>query len=200
MKINMVDRALTLWQKARANEGETAMGYVIFDLDGTVICSAHRQATKPCGSLDLAHWIDNAKPELIYQDGLLPLARSMRAIKRAGHTVIVCTSRCMQQADFDFLHNNDLRYDVIFSRPGRFVGRDDAEYASSYYGFVGDAREDEVIKAEQLSGYFASQGYTDIRKANVIMFDDNLKVIRKMQEIGIDCLNATNVNRHMRAI
>ena len=50
---------------------------VIFDLDGTTIDSSHRQATKSDGTLDLAHWFDNATPEKIFQDKLLPLSQQM---------------------------------------------------------------------------------------------------------------------------
>ena len=40
----------------------------IYDLDHTVICSAHRQATLPNGDLDLAHWIENSTAELVARD------------------------------------------------------------------------------------------------------------------------------------
>lgn len=173
------------------------MAYVIFDLDGTVIDSSHRHAAKPDGSVDLKHWFDNAKPDKIAADSLLPLAESMRSIKAAGHFIIICTSRCFQPADYQFLVDNDLPYDVLFTRPGRFVTADDAEYADSYYGFIGDARSDELIKAEQLENFFKSKGFACAADANALMFDDNLKVVGKMLEIGITCLNAKNVNASM---
>ena len=44
----------------------------IFDLDGTVIDSSHRQATKPDGTLNLEHWFENATPDKIAQDRILP--------------------------------------------------------------------------------------------------------------------------------
>jgi phosphoglycolate phosphatase-like HAD superfamily hydrolase len=170
------------------------MTYVVFDLDGTVIDSSHRHLAKPDGSVDLEHWFDNATPEKIALDGLLPLADSMRAIHRAGHRVIICTSRSFQPADLKFLEDNDLPYHHLFSRPGFFVGRDDPRYADSYFGFIGDARSDELIKAEQLAEFFRSEGFESIADAPAIMYDDNLKVIRKMNEIGLPCLNAVNVN------
>ena len=175
------------------------MAYVIFDLDGTVINSDHRHSTKADGSIDLKHWFDNAKPEKIAADTLLPLARSMQAIKAAGHFVIVCTSRCFQAADHQYLADNGLVHDVLFSRPGYFVGPDSWEYENSYHGFVGDDRSDEIIKAEQLETFFRGRGFHCAADANALMFDDNLRVIDKMNAIGITCLNAKNVNARMRA-
>ena len=35
----------------------------IFDMDGTIIDSSHRQATLPDGTLNLSAWIKNATPE-----------------------------------------------------------------------------------------------------------------------------------------
>lgn len=172
--------------------------YVVFDLDGTVIDSSHRHLAKPDGSVDLEHWFDNATPEKIAADGLLPLADAMRAIHRAGHKVIICTSRSFQPADLQFLQDNDLPYHELFSRPGRFVGKDDPQYGDSYFGFIGDARSDEIIKAEQLTAYFRSEGYENIADAPAIMYDDNLKVIREMNRIGLPCLNAVSVNAQMR--
>ena len=78
---------------------------VIFDLDGTTIDSSHRQATKSDGTLDLAHWFDNATPEKIFADKLLPLAQQMHKRCKAGDYVIVCTARAMQFADFELSHN-----------------------------------------------------------------------------------------------
>jgi len=36
----------------------TIKNITIFDLDGTVIDSSHRQATKPDGTLNLEHWFE----------------------------------------------------------------------------------------------------------------------------------------------
>ena len=74
----------------------------IFDLDGTCINSEHRQATLPDGTLDLAHWIENATPEKIFGDTLLPLAQEVNRRQKKGDFTIVCTARQMQDADFEF--------------------------------------------------------------------------------------------------
>jgi hypothetical protein len=158
------------------------MAYVIFDLDGTVIDSSHRQNTLPDGSLDLARWIENNTYDKIMADSLLPLANQMRNIKAAGHTVIVCTARAFQIADQEFLAANGLEYDAYLSR-----------------GAVGDNRPDGQLKVELLTDYFVSQGFTCAADANAIMFDDNLKVIAAMLSIGVTCFDATKQNERLAA-
>ncbi|MGB0790403.1 MAG: hypothetical protein ACPGRT_02875, partial [Flavobacteriaceae bacterium] len=90
---------------------------LIFDLDGTTIDSSHRQATLADGTLNLAAWFENATPEKIFQDKLLPLSQQMHKRCKAGDYVIVCTARTMQDADFEFLMDNGLCVDKIISRP-----------------------------------------------------------------------------------
>ena len=155
------------------------MAYVIFDLDGTVIDSSHRHATLADGSLDLAHWRENATPEKIFQDGLLPLARSMRSLYEAGHTVIVCTARAIIQADLDFMANNNLQYHAFLSRAW------------------GDVSPDADLKERVLRDYFAKRDLRLGVDVQPIMFDDNLKVVYRMIKIGVHALDATKINRRM---
>jgi hypothetical protein len=159
------------------------MTYVIFDLDGTVIDSRHRQATKADGSLDLEHWIERNKPDMIMRDTLLPLARVMRIIKRSGrHKVIVCTARAYQIADEEFLGMHGLDYDVYLSRAAK-----------------GDMRDDASLKVQLLSDYFKNQGFRSVEAAKPIMFEDNLKVIDSMIAIGVTCYDANLANRRLAA-
>ena len=143
---------------------------VVFDLDGTVINSDHRKVTRSDGSIDLAHWRENCTREKILQDGLLPLAQSMKNCRLAGYKIIICTARIIQQADLDFLDLHCLHYDAILHR------------------VLGDERPDAILKAELLQKYFNN----DFK--NVIMFDDNLSVIAKMIAMGIKCYDATRLN------
>lgn len=89
----------------------------IFDLDGTVIDSTHRQASHPDGTLDLEHWVENSTPALIERDTLLPLADVMRAAIMRGDDVIICTARVLAEADLDFLERRGLYVPDILSRP-----------------------------------------------------------------------------------
>jgi hypothetical protein len=149
---------------------------VIFDLDGTVICSQHRHLSKPDGSLDLAHWIENCTPEKIFADKLLPLARSMRAMHKAGHHVVICTARVMSEHDLAYLANNGLPYHGLLSR------------------VEGDTRPDAEMKVCLLNRYLFNLGYGSIREANCIMFDDNLAVLEAMRKQGVIVINATHEN------
>ncbi len=158
------------------------MAYVIFDLDGTVICSAHRQNTLPDGSLDLEHWLENNTHEKIMGDSLLPLARIMKNMKAAGHKVIICTARSPHPSNHIFLEEQGLAHDVFLSR-----GEND---------FRGDAQ----LKVELLSEYFASEGFSSIAEAKAIMFDDNLKVIDALIKVGITMYNATIANANFRKV
>jgi phosphoglycolate phosphatase-like HAD superfamily hydrolase len=168
------------------------MAYVIFDLDGTVIDSTHRQATKADGSLDLDHWIEHNKPEMIARDSLLPLARIMRIVKAAGHKVIVCTARAYQTADVEFLNNNGLGFDVYLSRVANIVNADGSVT-------VGDNRGDAQLKIDLLNNYFKDLGFSSVAAAKPMMFDDNLKVIDAMISIGITTYDATIANRRLAA-
>lgn len=170
------------------------MANVIFDLDGTVIDSSHRHATNSDGSIDLAHWFSNATPEKIMADTLLPLAKVMRSYFAQGHVIIICTARCFQPADYDFLSENSIPYHYLLTRQGRFVTPDSPEYANSYHGFIGDGRGDGEMKVSMLTKLAKSMGYADLPDMGAIMFDDNLRVIQAMLDNRVACLNAVEVN------
>lgn len=175
------------------------MAYVVFDLDMTVIDSSHRHASKPDGSIDLAHWFENCHKT--GEDTLLPLSRAVRRMYDAGHRIILCTARCMQDADYAWLadHAEQLPHHKLLSREGRFVTSDSPEYASSYHGFIGDSRGDGEIKLEQIMAYIGEDGFTSFEDANVVLFEDNLKTIDLFMKHGAMCFDATRANRKMRA-
>lgn len=158
------------------------MAYIVFDLDGTVINSEHRQLSRPDGSLDLAHWRENSTPEKIAADTLLPLARAMRRMYDAGHTIIVCTARLMGEADFRFLQDNNLPFHVALYRDLTCATVPDAE-----------------LKVAQLEEYLQDATGKGIRENNVVMFEDNLKVIDAMMKHDVICFDANRANRKMRA-
>lgn len=176
------------------------MANIVFDLDGTVIDSSHRHATNSDGSIDLAHWFENATPDKIRADSLLPLAEIMREHYANGDNVIVCTARCMSEADMLFLWQNNLPFHFILSRQGYFVTPDDIEFADSYHGFIGDNRGDGEMKVALLTDLAITYlGYDDLQSANFYMFDDNLRVIQAMLDNRVVCVNATNVNAMLAA-
>jgi len=136
----------------------------IFDLDGTIIDSTHRQMVKSDGTLDLAAWKENATPEMIFEDKVLPLAQQVRKRQKAGDFVMVCTARNMTDADFEFLQNEGICPDKIVSRP------------------FGNMEPDGILKAKQLRSLFNLKQF---QKASKIMFDDAASVRSSLRKLGI---------------
>jgi len=148
----------------------------IFDLDGTVIDSAHRHATLPDGSLDLAHWIENATPDKIAGDSLLPIANYMKDIF-PHHEVLVCTARVMSDADYDFLLDHGLNADAILSRP------------------ADNRLPDAYLKEMLLRDHATRRGFTWVEfSKNTTIIDDNASVLAQLGAIGIRTVCAKALN------
>ena len=152
----------------------------IFDLDGTVIDSSHRQNTLPDGSLDLAHWIENNTVDKILADSLLPLAEKMREVR--SDTVAVITARVIQDADLAFLKRHNLKFDFLFSRA------------------QGNSTPDDLLKRRAILRLAAkmNKSIAWMRK-NAVFFDDNLAVLDIMASMGIKTINATLANERLTA-
>ena len=154
----------------------------IFDLDGTVIDSSHRQNTLPNGSLDLAHWIENNTPKKILADSLLPLAEKMREVNRELDKVAIITARVIQDADLAFLKRNDLRFDYLFSRA------------------QGNTSPDDILKKRAILKLARKlQRSMNWMRKNTVFFDDNLEVLGIMDSMGIKTINATLANERLTA-
>lgn len=149
------------------------MKLVIFDLDGTVICSKHRHATREDGSLDLEHWVENSTPQKIARDSLLPLVNVLRAEYGMGRRVIICTARVMSRADYLFLLNKNIPFDFVISRP------------------KGCTTPDAQLKEERLQKLF-TRLRVDPRK--VRMWDDNESVLTMGKRIGMKMHDAKKLN------
>lgn len=148
----------------------------IFDLDGTVIDSTHRQATLADGTLNLADWIKNATPEKIFQDTLLPLAQQVNKRAKAGDYVMVCTARQMSDADFEFLMDSGINPDKIISRP------------------LGNNEPDGELKAKQLRSFLSLKQFA---KANKVMFDDASSVRKAIRKLGIAVINPQTIQERV---
>ncbi len=144
----------------------------IFDMDGTIIDSSHRQATLPDGTLNLSAWIENATPAKIAKDVVLPLAAQVQARVDAGDYVLICTARQMSDADFQFLTDHGITPHKIISRP------------------LGNNEADGSLKAKQLSKLFNLKQFA---KASKVMFDDAASVRSALRKIGIAVLDPAKV-------
>jgi FMN phosphatase YigB (HAD superfamily) len=144
----------------------------IFDLDGTIIDSSHRQMVKSDGTLDLAKWFEFATPEKIFEDTVLPLAQQVRKRQKRGDYVMVCTARNMTDADFEFLQNEGICPDKIISRP------------------KGNMEPDGELKAKQLKSFLSLKQF---QKASKIMFDDAASVRSSLRKIGIAVIHPEKI-------
>ena len=150
----------------------------IFDLDGTVIDSSHRQGET------LADWRRMNTVGNIMRDGLLPLAGKMQGAILDGLDVWVCTSRVMGKADFAF-----LRLQGLLPNGGPVIHR------------IGenDQRPCGELKLAKLRGYAAGMGITWAQFAHdSIMFDDSLDVQKTLRGAGIRVIDPVQFNSYIQ--
>ena len=150
----------------------------IFDLDGTVIDSAHRQGET------LADWRRMNTVGNIMRDGLLPLAGKMQGAILDGLDVWVCTSRVMGKADFAF-----LRLQGLLPNGGPVIHR------------IGenDQRPCGELKLAKLRGYAAGMKITWAQFAHdSIMFDDSLDVQKTLRGAGIRVIDPVQFNTYIQ--
>ena len=150
---------------------------VVFDLDETVIDSKHRTPNRPDGTLDLDRYFAMKNRESIFRDTLLPLADTFKRLDRKENYVVICTARAMNQDDWDYLAHHGLDAHLVLCRP-----EDGSE----------NHIKDPVLKARKIQRL---RNLKQFRGKPVVMFDDSPPVIRKMREIGVQCLNAIKVNK-----
>ena len=148
----------------------------IFDLDGTVIDSTHRQGD---GSLDYWRRMDTAKNVAL--DSPLPLLDQMRDAIADDLDVIVCTSRVMAGRDFRWLDDHGIRgIDILCRAPS-------------------DNRTCGFFKLQLLHNYARSIGYTWARFAQTsLMFDDDKGVQDTLRSVGLRVIDPVNYNFNIR--
>lgn len=145
----------------------------IFDLDNTVIDSSHRQRLKPCGDLDLEHWIENgANRELVFRDRLLPFADYWKALDTPP---AICTSRLVTNLEYEFLEMHGLRF-------GKFMHR-----------MEGDMRADPEFKVACIRAHLNLTGWI---AAETTLYEDHPGVREAVKrELGVMVFNPTLYNK-----
>ena len=151
---------------------------VIFDLDETIVDSAHRTPNNPDGTLNLPRYLELKTRENTFKDGLLPLADFWRSLDLSETYVVVCTARSWADFDQEFLDHHGLRAHKIIAR---FTDRH-------------MTMRDPDLKREGLQPLLNLKQFRNLPK---IMFDDAQPVIAEMRRIGIACLNAIKVNQRL---
>ena len=147
----------------------------IFDLDGTVIDSTHRQGD----TLDDWRRLNTARNVAL--DSPLPLLDQMRDAIADDLDVIVCTSRVMAGRDFRWLDDHGIRgIDVLCRAPS-------------------DNRTCGFFKLHLLKSYADSIGYTWARFCKTsIMFDDDIGVQNTLRSVGLRVIDPVNYNLNIR--
>lgn len=153
---------------------------VIFDLDETVVDSAHRTPNNPDGTLNLPLYLEMKTRENTLRDGLLPLADFWRSLDLSETYVIVCTARTWADFDQEFLDMHGLRAHKIIAR----------------FTEAHQKMRDPELKRRGLSQLFSLKQFRHLPK---FMFDDAKPVISAMRRMGITCLNSHKVNRRLAA-
>jgi len=167
------------YKESSAKEMQMFKRVVVFDLDETIIDSAHRTPNRSDGTLDLERYFALKNRESIFKDSLLPLAAIFKALDRSENYVVICTARAMNRDDYDFLAAHNLDAHLVLCRP-----LDGSE----------NHIKDAALKARKIQRL---RNLKQFRGKPVTMFDDAIPVIRKMREIGIACLNAVKVNQRL---
>jgi len=134
----------------------------IFDLDGTVIDSSHRQGN----SLD--DWFRLNTRENIFKDVPLSLGRHIRNLHLKGHKVLICTSRNISKDDLDYLEQV-LKIPPNIKIIARPYGCDSAPF---------------TLKKKQLS-YL--QNFKSFRDKIKFLIDDNEDNLKSFEELGSNC-------------
>ena len=153
---------------------------VIFDLDETIVDSAHRTPNHPDGTLNLPLYLTLKTRENTLRDGLLPLAKFWKSLDLSDTYVVVCTARTWADFDQEFLDSHGLKAHKIIAR---FTETD-------------KTLRDAELKSRGLRKLFNLRQF---RKLPKVMFDDAKPVIAEMRRIGITCLNSHKVNRRLSA-
>ena len=153
---------------------------VIFDLDETIVNSAHRTPNHPDGTLNLPVYLKMKTRENTMKDTLHPMADVWRSLDLSKTYVIVCTARTWLDFDQEFLDIHGLKAHKILHRAanGSENHSPDAQLKNKWLNRVLNLRQ--------------------FKNLPTVMFDDAKKVITSIRQKGIPCLNAVKINQQLR--
>ena len=152
---------------------------IIFDLDATIVDSAHRTPNHPDGTLNLPLYLEMKTRENTLQDGLLPLAEYWKKLCKKENYIVVCTARTWMDFDQEFLDMHGLVAHKILHRKS-----DGSE----------NRVKDGLLKRRWLRTILNLKQFKNLP---TIMFDDAAPVIAEMRKMGLTCLNAIKVNQKL---
>ena len=140
------------------------MKWIIFDLDGTLADIEDRRqlCTKENGKMDWNKFFD---PDNIKLDKPnMPVIMMAQALTAFGYKIAIFSGRSARTEDAtkDWLHEQDVKFDILKMRPER------------------NFRPDEQLKLEWLNNM-------DWKDNVECVFDDRDKVVNMWREIGLTC-------------
>jgi len=153
------------------NKKNRVMKWIIFDLDGTLADIEDRRqlCTKENGKMDWNKFFD---PDNIKLDKPnMPVIMMAQALTAFGYKIAIFSGRSASTLDAtkDWLHEQDIKFDILKMRPER------------------NFRPDEQLKLEWLN----SMDWKDNVEA---VFDDRDKVVNMWREIGLTCMQVAPGN------
>jgi len=135
----------------------------IFDIDGTIADTEHRQHFVRHRPYDWESWFDNAHKDTPIKE----VVEIMELAHNAGIKNVLCTGRdeAQRQDTIKWLDDHNIVwFDKIYMRP--------------YL----DRRDDDIIKRE-LYEQMKADGYNP-----VLVFEDRDRVVKMWREMGMRCL------------
>jgi hypothetical protein len=151
---------------------------LLWDLDGTLIDSSHRQNTLPDGSLDLDRWIQNNTADKIMNDRLLPLIDVFRAATRSIN--IAVTARVLTEPDYNFFFEHGIMFYRILSRPEGCI--------------MADAPLKEIMLRLMVAEY-GCNWFEFCRRS--VLLDDNQAVLKHAESMGLETIDARVLNQRL---
>lgn len=135
----------------------------IFDMDGVLVDSSwrYRVSKDDATKIDLEFWRKNEKGA--YFDELLPMAKEYQEmLNDPEYFVIIATARTMNSASWAFI-------DAKLGKPNAIIYRKD-----------NDNRGGAEMKIKGLKKLFSLKQFKGIDKANITMFEDNIKYLHSI--------------------
>jgi len=150
--------------------------WVIFDLDGTLADIEDRRqlCTKENGKMDWNKFFD---PENIKLDKPnMPVIMMAQALTAFGYKIAIFSGRSARTEDAtkDWLHEQDIKFDILKMRPERnFTPDEDLKFKWFTEEFVDNATSGRNVEC---------------------VFDDRDKVVNMWREIGLTCMQVAPGN------
>ena len=145
--------------------------WIIFDLDGTLADIEDRRqlCTKENGKMDWNKFFDPKNIKLDKPN--MPVIMMAQALTAFGYKIAIFSGRSARTEDAtkDWLHKQDIKFDILKMRPER------------------NFRPDEQLKLEWLN----NMDWKDNVEA---VFDDRDKVVNMWREIGLTCMQVAPGN------